>query len=187
MSGAGRPRLSVIAAVARNGVIGREGGMPWRLPTDLKRFRAMTMGKPVVMGRRTFEGLGRPLDGRVNVVVSRDPAFAPNGALVARDLDGALALAAEAARAAGAEEVMVIGGGTVYAGTIGRADRLYLTEVDAAPEGDTLFPAVDPSVWAVESAEDLPRGERDSAGMRLVTYVRRGVRAPSGGDRETGR
>ena len=167
------PTVALIVAVGRNGVIGQEGGMPWRLSSDLRRFRQLTMGKPVVMGRRTFESIGKPLIGRENLLVTRDPAFAPAGVRVFADLTAALDKARRIAVETGVEEVMIAGGGTVYEACMPLADRLYVTHVDAAPEGDTRFPAIDPADWVPVSAEDIPRGDRDSADMRFVIYERR--------------
>lgn len=167
------PRLALIAAVAENGVIGADGKMPWKLSTDLKRFKQFTLGKPVIMGRRTWASLGKPLVDRLNVVVTRDGRFAADGAIIASSLDEAVALAQDWARANGADEIMVIGGGEIYAQAIGRADRLYLTYVQASPEGDTHFPDVSPSIWREVSQESHPAGERDTAATRFVVYERR--------------
>jgi dihydrofolate reductase len=161
-------RLSIIAAVAENGVIGRDGDMPWKLSTDLKRFKALTTGKPVVMGRKTFASIGRPLPNRVNIVVTRDGGFKADGVSAVSDLDAALAAAGDA------DEVMVIGGGEIYRAWIAKADRLYITHVAASPEGDTLFPAIDPAQWVELSSEDVPEGPSDSAASRFVVYARRG-------------
>lgn len=167
-------RVVIHAAVARNGVIGRDGGLPWRLSSDLKRFKAKTLGKPVVMGRKTFEGLGRALPGRLNIVVTRDPAFRAEGVEIARSVEGALALASVRARcmAGSPDEVCVIGGGEIYRQTIGRADRLEITHVDARPDGDTWFPPIDPAEWQVESAERQPAGEKDSHAAVYTVYGR---------------
>jgi dihydrofolate reductase len=162
--------ISLIAAVARNGVIGAEGAMPWRLRTDMLRFKALTMGKPVVMGRRTYESIGKPLAGRLNIVVSGAAIDLPADVVRAASPDEALRRGADAAGPSG--EVMVIGGGAIYAATIGQASRLFITHVDAAPEGDTHFPAIDPAVWTVEAAEEVPAGEKDSASTRFVIYRR---------------
>jgi dihydrofolate reductase len=135
--------LSMIAAVAENGVIGNKGTLPWRLPDDMAHFRRTTLGKPVVMGRRTYESLGRkPLPRRTNVVVTRDPNFsAPPNVKVAHSLDAALVLAAEA------PEVVVIGGAELYAEALPAARRIYLTRVYARPAGDAFFPELDPAEW----------------------------------------
>jgi dihydrofolate reductase len=162
--------VALIAAVARNGVIGADNGMPWRLRTDLQRFKQITLGKPVVMGRRTFESLGKPLSGRLNIVVTRQSGFSPEGAASAPSLEAGLALAAREAGPTG--EIMVVGGGQLYAGAIGLADRLYITHVEAAPDGDTRFPRIDPAVWRAVSREAVPAGERDSAATEFVVYER---------------
>ncbi len=169
----GGVRVALVAAVAENGVIGTGGDMPWRLSSDLRRFKRLTMGKPVVMGRKTFESIGKPLAGRVNIVVSRQPGFAPGGVLVAADLDAALDLARTQIGAG--DEMMVIGGGQIYAATIGRADRLYITHVAASPDGDTHFPPIDPAVWRVVSREAVPAGDKDSAATTFVVYERVGT------------
>lgn len=144
--------VSLVAAVARNGVIGRDNDLPWRLPDDLRRFKEITLGKPVVMGRRTFESIGRPLPGRENRVVSRRAGFTASGCSVFSSLHEALA---------GIEgEVMVIGGGQVYAEALPLAQRLYLTEVDAEVEGDARFPALDPTAWRESGRERHPADER---------------------------
>ena len=166
------PVVALVAAVARNGVIGSGGALPWRLSSDLKRFKALTMGKPLVMGRKTYESIGRALPGRTTIVVTRDRGFAPAGVAVARDVGEALRLAEAAARVAGADEIVVAGGGELYAQTIGRAGRLYLTEVNLAPEGDARFPAVDPTRWREVAREPGVRGPRDEADFAFVTYER---------------
>jgi len=168
------PTISIIAAVAENGVIGSDGKMPWRLSTDMKRFKRLTMGKPVVMGRKTFESIGKPLAGRPNVVVTRQPGFRPEGATVAPSLDAALTLAAERQEDG---EVIVAGGGEIYAAAIGLAERLYITHVEARPEGDTRFPDIDPAIWRATATETVPAGEKDSAATRFVIYERVGNRA----------
>ena len=168
--------VSVIAAVADNGVIGSNRAMPWRLSSDMQRFKRLTMGKPVVMGRKTFESIGKPLAGRLNVVVSRQPDFRPAGVTVAASLDAALALAAKAAGSDNGE-VMVAGGGEIYAAAIGLVDRLYITHVEARPEGDTRFPDIDPTVWRATATETVPAGEKDSAATRFVIYERVGGHA----------
>lgn len=126
--------LSLVAAMANNRVIGRDNDMPWHLPADLKHFKAVTLGKPVIMGRKTFESIGRPLPGRRNLVISRQADFSPQGVEVVSSLDAALAAAADA------DEVMVIGGGQIYRQALAVAQRLYLTFIDADIEGDTRFP-----------------------------------------------
>ena len=167
--------VGIYAAVAENGVIGRDGGLPWRLSTDLKQFKTGTMGKPIVMGRKTWESFPkRPLPGRLNIVVTRDPAYRAEGAEVVNSLQDALALARAKGRCmAGADEICVIGGGEIYRQAIGVADRLHLTCVLALFEGDTVFPTVDPAIWEMVSSEETPAGEKDSHATRYTVYARR--------------
>lgn len=167
--------IALFAAVAENGVIGRDNGLPWRLSSDMKRFKAMTMGKPLVMGRKTWESFPRrPLPGRPNIVVTRDRGFRAEGADVAHSLDDALALARVRARCApAADEICVIGGGEIYAQSIAIADRLYITHVLTDPQGDTRFPHIDPAEWQAMSVEEHPAGEKDSHATRFVVYHRR--------------
>jgi dihydrofolate reductase len=172
MRGVSTVRVALIAAVARNGVIGRDGEMPWRLSTDLKRFKRLTMGKPVIMGRKTFEAIGKPLPGRTSIVVTRSPDFAADGAVVAPDLDTALSRAGEEAARMAATEVAVIGGGEIYAAMIDRADRLFITHVEATPEGDTRFPPIDPAVWRTVASERIDAGEKDSEATTFAEYER---------------
>ncbi|SDK40694.1 dihydrofolate reductase [Billgrantia gudaonensis] len=139
--------VAMIAAVARNGVIGVEGQLPWYLPEDLKFFKRMTQGKPLVMGRKTFQSIGRPLPGRLNIVVTRADDFHHDGVRVCHDIESALALADRQATIDAAEEIMVMGGGEIYAQALPLASRLYLTEVDVEVEGDARFPALDPAEW----------------------------------------
>ena len=167
-------RVTIYAAVAENGVIGREGGLPWRLSSDLKRFKADTMGKPIVMGRKTWEGLGRPLPGRLNIVVTRDPTFRAEGAEVVASLDDAISLGTVRGRCmAGADEICIVGGGEIYRQAMPVADRLCITRVLAAPDGDTHFPPIDPGVWRLVTSEDFPAGEKDSHATRYAVYERR--------------
>ncbi|MCM5556912.1 dihydrofolate reductase [Pleomorphomonas sp. JP5] len=168
-----RPLFDIVVAMAENGVIGRDGAMPWHLSTDLKHFKALTLGRPMVMGRKTFESIGKPLPGRETFVVSRDPAFLPDGVTVLADLDAALGAAAASAEAKGAPSFVVAGGGVLYAATIERADRLFVTRVAASPEGDTRFPAIDPALWELADSEPMVRGERDSADAVFEAWVRR--------------
>jgi dihydrofolate reductase len=139
-------RIALVVARARNGVIGRDGDLPWRLKSDMAFFKAITMGKPIVMGRKTWESLPRkPLPGRLNLVVTRQDGLAAEGAEVCSTVNAALDRACEQAAADGVEEVCVIGGAQIYAATLDRADRLYITEVEADPDGDAVFPALDPA------------------------------------------
>ena len=175
MSEAGARPIALVAGVARNGVIGARNGLIWRLSSDLKRFRARTWGKPLIMGRKTFESIGKPLPGRETIVVTRDTAFAPPGVRVVHDLGAAFTLAETVADEMKADEIIVAGGGEIYRETIGNADRLYLTEVDLAPEGDAYFPAVDVALWREAKRERGTRTERDEAEFSFVDYVRRNV------------
>lgn len=174
MSMAERPEISIVVAVSENGVIGRDGDLPWKLSTDLKRFKALTLGKPVVMGRKTLESIGRPLPGRPNIVVTRDPGYRFEGVEVVHDIAAALEWGKALAVRYGATEVAIIGGGNIYAQAIGSADVLYVTHVAAEVEGDTRFPAIDPAVWETVSEEAVPAGERDSYASRFAVYRRRG-------------
>jgi dihydrofolate reductase len=161
------PRITLIVARARNGVIGLRGGLPWRLPEDLAFFRRTTMGHPIVMGRRTWESIGRPLPGRRNIVVSRQPRFEAPGAEVAASLDAALA------RCAGSPEVFVIGGAQLYREALPRAQRLIVTEIDADFDGDTHFPPPDPAQWRETAREHLPPSADRPFAIDFVTYGRR--------------
>ena len=148
-------KLSLIVAVSRNGVIGVDNQLPWHLPEDLKYFKSVTMGKPLIMGRKTYDSIGWPLPGRTNSVVTRDPAWQAPGVEVAQSLEAALQLGHSACETAGADEIMVIGGEQIYRMTLPAADRLYLTQVDADVQGDAFFPEVDFSQWK-QVREQLP-------------------------------
>jgi dihydrofolate reductase len=166
------PAICIVVAIADNGVIGQGGGLPWRLKSELAHFRRVTMGKPVVMGRRTFASIGKPLPGRTNIVVSRDPAFAAPGVLAAPDVARALAAARGDALRRGAADIAVIGGADVYAQTIALADRLVITRVHLQPDGDTRFPAVDPAVWREAARSEHAAAPGDAAGFTVLTYER---------------
>lgn len=167
-------KVSMIAAVGRNGAIGADGKLPWRLPTDFAFYKATTMGKPLIAGRKTFESIGKPLPGRTNIVVTRQKGYAPDGVVVVRSIEEALERARDVAASDGVDEVFINGGGELYRQAMPVADRLYITHVDAAPDGDTFFPEIDPSVWAGRVLPDLVPGERDSAGFIVKVYERRG-------------
>ena len=163
--------IELVVAAAANGVIGRAGAIPWHVPSDLKTFRRLTMGKPMIMGRRTFEAIGKPLDGRTNIVVTRDSAFAAGGVAVAHSFDEALEIAR---RAPGAEAgIMVIGGGEIYDAARPLADVIHLTRIDAAPDGDTWFPAPKPDTWRETAREPLASDPRDDHAAVLIRYERR--------------
>ena len=165
--------IVLIAAVADNGVIGADGAIPWRLKSDLQRFKAMTMGKPVVMGRKTFLSLRRPLPGRTNIVMTRDRDFRAPGAVVTSSAADALAVGTGEALRRFVTEIAVIGGADIYAQLIGQADRLEITEVHATPAGDTRFPPIDKTIWQEAARAEHPAGPDDSAAFSFVTYVRR--------------
>jgi dihydrofolate reductase len=174
--------IVLIAAVAENGVIGREGDMPWRLKSDLARFRAVTMGKPVVMGRKTFESLGAPLKGRTNIVVTRDAEFARPGILVTHDIGRALAAARGDALRRGVNEIVIGGGSDIYAAVMPIATRLDITRVAARPDGDTYFPAIDEAVWRVVERHVPEQGAGDSAPFVWLTYRRAATHGRQGAD-----
>ena len=157
-------RVDLVLVVARgaNGVIGSEGDLPWRLRSDLQRFKAITIGKPCIMGRKTWESLPlKPLPGRLNLVLSRDLSFEAKGAVVVTNLDEALSMAREQAADDGVDEVCVIGGAGLFEAALPRARRLYITEVQASPDGDVRFPELDETAWTEVSREAHPAGEKD--------------------------
>ncbi|ESY86084.1 dihydrofolate reductase [Mesorhizobium australicum] len=165
--------VAIYVAIAENGVIGRDGGLPWRLSTDLKRFKADTMGKPIIMGRKTYEGIGRPLPGRLNIVVTRDEAWRAEGVEVAHTLEAAIQLATvRGRRMTGVDEVCIIGGGQIYAQALPLADRLHVTHVLAAVDGDAHFPPIDLNTWQVVSSQEIASGEKDSHATRYTVYER---------------
>ncbi len=161
--------VSIIVAAADNGVIGRDGRMPWRLPSDLKTFRRLTMGKPVIMGRKTFQSIGKALDGRLNIVVSRDEAFEAPGATVVRSLAAAIECARSQAPSA---EIMVVGGAEIYRAALPLATRIYLTRVHAQPEGDAVFSVPAGKGWVVVSSQPMAQGEKDEFACTLVILER---------------
>ncbi len=175
MSKEGRPDLpvTIVVAYARGGVIGGDNRLLWRLRTDLKRFRSLTVGKPMVMGRKTFQSIGKPLPGRETVVVTRDPAFFAEGVHVARNVDEALGKASKLAAAMGAGEIVVAGGAEIYAQTLAMADAIRATEVHADIAGDAFFPPVDRAAFAETAREEHPAGPDDEHAFAFVDYVRR--------------
>jgi dihydrofolate reductase len=167
------PEIVLIVAMAENGVIGKDNDIPWRLKADQQRFKAITMGKPIVMGRKTFASLRRPLPGRTNIVVTRDPDFAAIGTVVTRSLADALAVAKGDALRRSVTEIAVIGGAVIYAATMPAADRLEVTEVHAEIDGDAVFPAIDPSVWHETDRSRNEAAPGDTTDYSYVTYRRR--------------
>lgn len=160
--------ISLIAAMARNRVIGKDNAMPWHLPADLAHFKRITLGKTVIMGRHTFESIGRPLPGRKNIIISRRPDYRPEGCVVVNSIDAALA-------SAESEEVMIIGGGQLYAEMLPRAQRLYLTLIDAELEGDTHFPDYEAYSWREIGRETHGPDEKNAYGYEFVTLERTGT------------
>jgi dihydrofolate reductase len=164
----------LVAAVGANGVIGSNNALPWRLKSDLAHFRTLTLGKPVVMGRKTFLSLGKPLNGRTNVVLSRDPGFAHGAVVAARDFNSALEAAKGDALRRNGREIMVIGGAVIFAAFMDVATRLEITHVHLRPDGDTVFPAIDPAIWRETGRQAHARGPADDADFDVVTYRRAG-------------
>ncbi|ACS51579.1 dihydrofolate reductase [Bartonella grahamii] len=165
--------VCLIAAVAENGVIGREGAMPWHLSTDLQRFKALTFGNPIIMGRKTWDSLGRPLPGRTNIVITRNCAFTAEGAVIAHSLSQACSIAKNVASQNGADAVFIIGGGEIFQQGLYMADKIFLTEVLASIEGDSFFPVFDKEKWTIVETQDIPKGEKDSHPTRFVVYERK--------------
>jgi dihydrofolate reductase len=159
-------RLSAIVAMASNRIIGANNQLPWRLPADLARFKRLTLGHTLVMGRKTYESIGRPLPGRTMIVVTRQRGYAPEGVKVAHSVDEALALAQ------GDDEVFIIGGAELYAQTMDRLDRLYLTRIEREFPGDTSFPEVDLSTWKLIEQEHHPASSPDALPYAFLTYER---------------
>ena len=164
--------IVLVAAVADNGVIGRDNGLPFRQSSDLKHFKALTMGRPMIMGRRTFVSIGQPLPGRTSIVMTRDAGFSAAGAVIAPDLSKALAVARGDALRRGVNEIAVIGGTDIFTQTLPLADRLEITHVHLRPPGDVFFPAIDPTIWREIARSHQPSGPRDEADFSFATYVR---------------
>ena len=162
-------KISMIAAMAHDRVIGKDNQMPWHMPADLAHFKRVTLGKPVLMGRKTFESIGRPLPGRRNLVISRNPGYQAEGIEVVGSVEAALALLAGSS----VEELMVIGGGHLYAEMLPSADCLYLTQIDLAVEGDTRFPAFDDGQWQRVDCESHPADEKNPHPYSFETWLRR--------------
>ena len=164
--------IVLVVAIGQDGVIGNDGALPWRLSSDMKRFKTDTMGKPIIMGRKTYAGIGKPLPGRDNIVISRDAEFNAPGCDVVTSLEQAFEVAETRASASGASEICVIGGGEIYRQSIARADRLHVTHVDGRFEGDTHFPQIEPEEWLVQSRQSFPAGEKDSHATVYTVYQR---------------
>jgi dihydrofolate reductase len=158
--------ISFVLAMTRNRVIGRDNGLPWRLPADLKHFKSVTMGKPVLMGRKTFDSIGKVLPGRINLVVTRDPAWTAPGVVVAHSIDEALARVPEV------EEVAGIGGAEVFKQLLPRANRIYLTRIHADIPGDTCFPELNPTEWREVQSQEYAADEHNAYDMTFVTLER---------------
>jgi dihydrofolate reductase len=164
--------IVLLAAIAENGVIGRGNALPWRLKSDMVHFRAFTMGKPVVMGRKTYLSIGKPLKGRTTIVVSRDPAFAAPGIVAAPSLDAALAAARGDALRRNADAIVVAGGADIYAQVMPLAARLAITEVHKRADGDTCFPAIDPKIWRETARNEQEPAADDEISFAFVSYAR---------------
>ena len=176
--------IALVVAAAENGVIGRDGKLPWRLSTDLERFRSLTMGKPLIMGRKTFQSLRKPLEGRDNIVVTHSRDFTADGALIAHDLDAALDLARDCATTRHVDEIAVIGGAEIFRQVLPIADRIYLTLVHASPEGDVVldWPCLGPAGfagsdggidgWTRAQSEDWPAGPRDEFAATFTVFTK---------------
>ena len=164
-------RLAAIVAMGSNRCIGVDNKLPWYLPEDLKHFKAKTLGKPVIMGRKTFESIGKPLPGRTNIVITRNAKFSHAGVRVVHDLDKAIEMGKAQAEVSGSDEAVIIGGAQIYAESLSKIDRLYLTEVASAPQGDAFFPELDSAHWQqIESQDNPPVDNRP--GYRFVTLGR---------------
>jgi dihydrofolate reductase len=170
--------IVLIAAIADNGVIGRGNGLPWRLKSDLQHFRALSMGKPVIMGRKTLLSIGKPLPGRTSIVVSRDRNFAAPGIVVAPSLEAAFAAARGDALRRGIDEIVVAGGAEIYAQAMAAATRLAITEIHKSVDGDARFPAIDRTVWQEIARSEQQPGAEDEAAFALVTYSRAAATRP---------
>jgi dihydrofolate reductase len=169
----GDVELAAIVAVAENGVIGRDNALPWHLPEDLRYFKRVTMGKPILMGRKTWESIGRALPGRTSIVISRDPAYRAEGAIVVTTLDEAMTRGVGIARSDGVRELLVIGGAAIYAEALPRLRRLYLTRVHAAPQGDAFLPPLDLDQWREVSREFHAACATNPYDYSFIVYERR--------------
>ena len=164
------PNIILVAAIAENGIIGRGNALPWRLKSDMLHFRALTMGKPVVMGRKTYLSIGKPLPGRTTIVVSRDSHFSAPGIVVAAGIDRALAVARGDALRRNTDAIVIAGGADIYEQTLPQATQLAITHVHKAVDGDARFPAIDPKLWRESARDERPPGPEDEAAFAFVTY-----------------
>ena len=162
--------ISLIAAVAKNGVIGNEGDLPWNLPSDLKKFKEITDNRPIIMGRKTWDSIGRPLPNRDNIIISRNANLEIEGGIICLSPDEAISIAKIKANERGCEEIMVIGGGYIYQEFMSIADKLYITEVDLEIEGDAYFPKIDPELFEEVIREERNKDPEDNAYHSLVIY-----------------
>lgn len=165
-------KVSLIVAAAENGIIGKDNDMPWKISSDLKYFKKTTLYKPVIMGRKTFESIGKPLPDRTNIVITRDTSFTREGVITAHSLEMALDVATGMAEVRGQREIMIIGGAQIYALSLPIADRLYLTRIHAEIEGDASFPDLDEKEWLEYSREDHEKGEKDSHDYSFIVLDR---------------
>jgi dihydrofolate reductase len=166
-------KIVLVAAIGENNVIGRDGQLPWRLKSDLKHFRELTINKPVIMGRKTYVSIGKLLKDRTNIVITRDLGLIALGAVLATGLDAAVDYARQDAKRRGTDEIMIIGGSDIFAAMLPLADRLEITHVHAAPEGDVFFPPIDAAIWREVSRTEHAAGPDDSAGFAVAAYLRR--------------
>jgi dihydrofolate reductase len=169
------PEIALVVAVAENGVIGRDGGLPWRIPSEMRHFRQLTLDKPVIMGRKTFASLKKPLQERDNIVLTHNRGYAPQGAIAVESVEQALKVAADCAFARAAKEVMVIGGAQIYAAMMPHASRIYLTRVHASPDGQIKFPELGPGEWREVSTKPQQSAENDEFNYTISIFERHGT------------
>lgn len=171
-----KPKIVAVVAMARNGIIGANGAMPWNLPSELRRFRRLTLDRPMIMGRKTLDSIGRVLDRRDTIVLTRSKTVPFDGAIVVADVEEALARAHECAAARGADEIVIAGGAEIYRQFLAFTDRIALTVVEAEPDGDTAFPSFQDENFVMVSREECPRDEADSARFRFELWERNAAR-----------
>lgn len=173
-----QPRVVMVVAVASNGVIGADGDLAWKISDDMKWFKSVTMNKPVIMGRKTFDSIGRALPGRDNIVLTRAPEFSAESVFIVRSPDAALHLGRALAAAADAEEVCIIGGAEIYAGLLEQTERIYLTRVAAEVAGDAIFPALDSAEWTEKRVSSCEKGPKNDHDCEFFILDRKGVSKP---------